>query len=199
MNRFQDENLGVSFFEHEIFVKCPKCEKRATIVKEDPSSYFSKRVLKCPNCFYSQVGRHQTFKVELKCHCSHCAAEINVSMKKVNEKKDSIAVRCLQCGNTDSYKPKNIPIEWFYKEIVEGKPTERYFGLPLWLSEGFRGESFWAYNYEHLAYLKKYISADLRERNDRTHWTLVEKLPNWIKAGKNREKLVKLITEIEKR
>ena len=80
-----------------------------------------------------------------------------------------------------------------------GKPVDNYFGLPLWLTENFRGNNFWAFNYEHLEYLKQYIAADLREKNDRQYWTLVEKLPTWITSAKNREKIVKLISELERK
>jgi ssDNA-binding Zn-finger/Zn-ribbon topoisomerase 1 len=196
-NRFQDKNLRISDFADETFVECPKCEKRAVITKDDPSSYFSERTLKCPSCFYSLSGRHQSFSVTLNCHCSHCAAELKVDMKNVNEKKDSIAVRCSNCGKTERYEPRNESQEWYFKGT--GKPSEGYFGLPFWLVENFRGNNFLAFNYKHLEYLKQYISADLRERNNRTHWTMVEKLPVWMKSAKNRDKLIKLITELERK
>jgi hypothetical protein len=195
--RFQDKNLRVSYFEDEIFVECPKCTKRAITIKDDPSSYFSERTLKCAHCFYSQKGRHQSFAVTLHCHCFHCAAPLNVDMKNVSEEKESIAVRCLNCGETEKYEPKNELQEWYFKST--GKPSDNYFGLPLWLTENFRGNNFWAFNYKHLEYLKQYISANLRERNTRTHWTMVEKLPNWMKTAKNRASLIKLITELERK
>ncbi len=171
-NRFQDKNMVLSQFENEIFVECPKCEKRAVLTKEEPLSYFSKRVLKCPNCFYSQMGRNESFNIELNCHCANCAAPIKIDIKNVSEKKETIAVKCSNCGKTENYKPRNISIEW--KHQTNGKPSENYLGLPLWLTENFKGNNFWAFNYKHLEYLKQYISAGLREKNDRTYWTMVE-------------------------
>jgi hypothetical protein len=197
MQRFKDENKRISYFEDEIFVACPKCEKRAVVTKDNPKSYFSKRTLKCPNCFHSQNGRKESFAIELKCHCSHCASELKVEMYDVNEKKETIAVKCSNCGKTENYTPRNISLERIYES--PGNPTENYFGLPLWLNAHFRGNVFWAFNYEHLEYLKQYISAELREKNGRTHWTMVEKLPNWIKSSKNRDKIVKLISELERK
>ncbi len=197
MNRFQDKNISIYHFEDEIFVECPKCEKRAIITKDNPKSYFSQRTLKCPNCFHSQNGRKESYAIELKCHCSHCASELKVEMPNVNEKKETIAVKCSSCGKTENYSPRNIAQEWKYEST--GKPSENYFGLPLWLTETFRGNNFWAFNYDHLEYLKQYISAELREKNGRTHWTMVEKLPDWMKSGKNRDKIVKLITELERK
>ena len=195
--RFQDKNLSLSHFDNEIFVECPKCAKRATVTKDIPNSYFSSRTLKCPNCFYSQSGRKETYDVELKCSCSHCASELKVHIPDVNEKKETIAVKCNNCGNTEVYRTRNIVQEWKFKDT--GKPSENYFGLPLWLNENFRGNVFWALNYDHLEYLKHYISAELREKNGRLGWTMVEKLPDWMKSGKNRVKLIKLITDLEKK
>lgn len=127
MNRFKDQNIRLSEFEDEIFVECPKCQLRAIVVKEEPITYFSRRILKCTNCFHSQVGRDVSYKIELDCHCSYCASEIKINLKNVNEKKEKIAIRCSNCGNTEDYKPRNIPIQWRYNNI--GKPTKQYFGL----------------------------------------------------------------------
>ena len=194
-NRFKDENYTLNNFQNEIFVECPKCSKRAVVKKETPYSYWSERVLSCPNCHYSQRGRKETYRVELKCNCSNCAVEINLTIPNVNEKKEKIAVKCKNCGITQDYEPRNISQEWLFSS--KGKETESYFGLPLWISSNFKNYTFWAFNYEHLEYLKSYISAELRERNNRTHWTMVEKLPVWMTSSKNRDKLIKVIKELE--
>ncbi|MEZ4859342.1 MAG: hypothetical protein R2781_11085 [Flavobacteriaceae bacterium] len=197
MKRFQDKNSTLNYFTNKVLVECPKCRKRAIVTKEEPVTYFSKSTLKCPNCFHSEKGRKESFSVELKCHCPNCAAEIEFIIPNVNEKKETVAITCSNCGTTENYNPRNIEIQWMY--LATGKPSDSYFGLPLWLTDNFRGNNFWAYNYEHLEYLKNYISADLREKNGRKHSTMVEKLPNWMKSGKNREKLLKLITELERK
>lgn len=195
--RFQDKNLTLSYFEDEIFVECPKCNKRATVTKDIPNSYFSSRTLKCTNCFYSQKGRKKTYAIELKCNCSHCSCELKVNLPTVNTKKETIAVKCNNCGNTEEYAPRNIAQEW--KFVNTGTPSDSYFGLPLWLTVNFKGNVLWALNYDHLEYLKNYVSAGLRERNGRLGWTMVEKLPEWMKSGKNRVGIMKLITSLEKK
>jgi hypothetical protein len=195
--RFQDKNISLSYFENEIFVECPICNKRATVTKDNPDTFFSSRTLKCTNCFYIQKGRKKTFEIELKCSCSHCASELRVNIPKVNVKKETIAVKCDNCGSTEEYAPRNIVQEWKFNST--GKPSDSYFGLPFWLSENFKGNILWAFNYYHLEYLKNYISAELRERNGRLGWTMVEKLPDWIKSAKNRTSLIKLISEMQKK
>lgn len=197
MNRFQDKNISLYYFENEIFVKCPKCQKRAVVAKDNPHSYYSSRTLKCVNCFYIQKGRKKTFDIALRCFCPNCTFQLKIDITDVKEKKETIAIKCTNCGATESYAPKNMVQEWQYSN--PGEPSDSYFGLSLWLVEKFRGNLLWALNYQHLQYLKEYIAATLREKNNRTHWTMVEKLPDWMKSGKNRDKLIKLINELEKK
>ena len=196
MKRFQDKNLTLSTFEDNVLVECPKCSKRA-IVSRTGQSYYSGRTIKCPNCMFSQINRKESFDVELKCNCSNCASEIRIQIPNVNEPKDKISVKCNSCGETQSYAPRNITLESIYE--YNGKPTEPYFQLPLWLVESVKGHSLWAYNHEHLSYLKEYVAADLREKNGRQFWTMVEKLPEWIKSSKNIEAVIRGIEKLEKK
>ncbi|UGU15961.1 hypothetical protein LS482_20065 [Sinomicrobium kalidii] len=197
MNRFQDKNIGIYHFDNKIIVECPKCRKRAIVTKDEPNKWLSQRTLKCMNCFYTQKGRKIYYQIELKRNCVECGNEINITIPNVNEQKETIIVKCKNCGDTQIHKPRNIEQVWRFLNI--GKPTEMYFGLPLWLTDNFKGHNFWALNYEHLTYLKEYISASLRERNGRTGWTIVEKLPDWIKSAKNRDKLLKVIEKLERK
>ncbi len=73
-----------------------------------------------------------------------------------------------------------------------------YFHAELWLQASFKNEIFWAYNLAHLLYLEQYIGATLREHKDRTHFTLLEKLPKFYHEAKNRIALLKLIEKLKK-
>lgn len=194
MKRFQDKNYTLGHFENEIFIQCPKCQLRAIISRDEPS-YFSTRRINCPNCSYTQIGRKESYRVELNCKCSNCAADIKFNIPSVNEKKEEVSIKCSNCGETNNYKPRNIRQEWLYE--YNGIPTDPYFQLPLWLTESVKGNILWAYNYEHLSYLKEYISADLREKYGRSGWTMVEKLPAWMTSGKNREAVLKGINKLD--
>lgn len=196
MNRFKDKHYTLESFDAEIFVVCPECSKRAVVTREGPR-YASKYSIKCPNCMFSQTGRKESFQLELRCNCSNCNSKIEVNIPNINKPKESITVKCKTCGISQDYKPRNIRIEWIYE--YNGLPTEPYYQLPLWLFENVKGNSLWAYNYAHLDYLKSYISADLRERDDRKFWTLVEKLPEWMQSAKNRESVLKGIGKLEKK
>ncbi|WP_126973399.1 hypothetical protein [Gynurincola endophyticus] len=72
-----------------------------------------------------------------------------------------------------------------------------YFDNDLWLQHPFKNDIFWAYNLTHLEYLERYIAAGLREHTDRTHFTLLEKLPKFYHEAKNRETLLKIIQKLK--
>jgi hypothetical protein len=42
--------------------------------------------------------------------------------------------------------------------------VDNCFGLPLWLQTPCIGRTLWAFNARHLAYLKQFLQAELRER-----------------------------------
>jgi len=94
---------------------------------------------------------------------------------------------------------------WLYKEVPTAlsqtasieMPAHVYFDATLWLQHAFKNEIFYAYNHKHLEYLERYISATLREHNDRTHFTLLEKLPKFYHEAKNREGLLKIIGKLK--
>lgn len=58
------------------------------------------------------------------------------------------------------------------------------------------GETLWAYNEAHVAFLEQYVAATLRERRShRWGWgrnsSLESRLPRWIQAAKNRAAVLK--------
>lgn len=77
--------------------------------------------------------------------------------------------------------------------------AHQYFGAELWLQHPFKNDVFLAFNGEHLNYLEQYIAADLREHKDRTHFTLLEKLPKFYHEAKNRKNLLSIIQKLRKK
>ena len=83
-------------------------------------------------------------------------------------------------------------------EIRDGR--EPYFGLELWFLTSFQGKPVWALNREHLAYLIGYLSADLREKPPgRAKMTQADHLPTFMKTAKNRERIVKLLRQMQEK
>lgn len=140
-NRFQDKNLILCNFYHEVWVVCPSCAKKA--------------------------------------------------MTTVNFETKTARLFCLHCGYNKESITTLIP-----KGTVK-MAASWYFEVELWLKAPFKNEVFWAYNDKHLEYLERYISATLREHKDRTHFTLLEKLPKFYHEAKNREGLLKIISKLK--
>ncbi len=88
---------------------------------------------------------------------------------------------------------------FFYAgEIKNGK--EPYFGLELWFLTSFHDKPVWALNREHLAYLIDYLSADLREKPFSIPGkTQADHLPAFMKTAKNRERIVRLLKDMQKK
>ena len=74
-----------------------------------------------------------------------------------------------------------------------------WFGLPLWLHTHVRGQVLWALNAEHLAFMRGYVSATLRERQPGRNQSVASRLPRWLKDASMREPVLKGIEELEEK
>ncbi|THB65618.1 MAG: hypothetical protein D6B27_08290 [Gammaproteobacteria bacterium] len=100
---------------------------------------------------------------------------------------------CSSCGYFEQSRPKsimrmNIDCDWV-------------FGYPLFLKADCCGKELVAYNIEHLNYLRSIVAGKQRSRrkNSEYGWSngsVLSRLPSWIKAAKNREKILKVIDRL---
>lgn len=139
----------------------------------------------------SQLNRFQdenlvlsNFYQEVWVVCPSCAKK---AIATVNFETKTARLFCVQCGY-------NKETNTF---LIFNSAAHCYFKADLWLKASFKNEQFWAYNNKHLEYLERYISATLREHKDRTHFTLLEKLPKFYHEAKNREGLLKIIAKLK--
>ena len=121
-------------------------------------------------------------------HCPKCHKK--AAIEKVGEKKNDLFSKEILYCNYCGYNKKGSLI--FNSKLFE-----------LWLKIDCNGKELWAFNEEHLKYLKEYIQAKIRERNkdEELGWSnqsIESRLPNWIKSAKNREKILKCIKKLEK-
>lgn len=119
--------------------------------------------------------------------CPKCSKEALV----INQKNETGIFRKLVCNNC-SHTEQEVSGKTYQNASV-GDPI---FNLPLWLQGEFKGDVLWACNREHLREIRNYVASKLRERQTLTHTTMVEKLPQFIKAAKNREGILKLIDKM---
>ena len=111
-------------------------------------------------------------------------------------------VVCPFCGTVMQGRVHKKKDAYYYiDEIKNG--YEPYFGLELWFLSAFRGRPVWAFNREHLAYLIDYLDADLRESPAQyraqygTMRTQADHLPAFMKTAKNRERIVKILKNMQ--
>ncbi|UOG72951.1 hypothetical protein MTX78_12515 [Hymenobacter tibetensis] len=181
----------------EFLVECPKCLRAATVTTSSPY-FFCDGQLNCDNCQHSEKAADLIrYRVSVKRYCDNCGTQfekvIPTTIRKVNE----LTISCPQCGITRTFKARNDEVRISYGNT--GLGNDPIFHLPLWLQHTVKAQLLWAYNRHHLQDIKQYISAKLRERQARTHTTMVERLPNFIKASKNRNALLKAIEKMEQK
>ena len=142
--------------------------------------------------FQDQNHRLTHFEKEVWVVCPQCAKQ---AVAQLREEAKEARLNCKHCGYS---KQKTMLVQ--YQEgkcAVLNQAAHAYFEAQLWFKAPFKKDVFWAYNPEHLAYLEDYISAKLREHKDRTHFTLLEKLPKFYHEAKNREGLLKVIEKLK--
>lgn len=182
----------------EFLVACPKCHKDALVTTSSGYSA-SKGKLTCSNCMFSEhSGDLVRYSMIVKRHCDNCGKSINAEIPNQKEPSKQVTIPCPHCGITRTFEPRNEPYRLVYR-TTSGVATDPVFNLPLWLQEEVRGNLFWAYNRRHLRDIKSYVQAKLRERQSEGYTTMVERLPQFIKEAKNRESVLKVIEQLERR
>lgn len=106
-------------------------------------------------------------------------------------------VTCPHCQVVANYQPRNVA--YILKAETNELAADPLFNLPLWYQCNVKGNSFWAYNRQHLADIKEYVNSQLRERQTPYFSTMVERLPTFIKLAKNRIAILKGIDNMEKK
>lgn len=145
------------------------------------------------NRFQDQNLRLKDFQEEVAVTCPKCEKKAQATVN-FEEKKAKLV--CSHCG---FYESKSTLLTHLGFAAHFQTSADSYFGADLWYAASFKNDYFFAYNEAHLLYLEQYIGAKLREHKDRSHFTLLEKLPKFYHEAKNREALLKLIEKLKKK
>ena len=126
------------------------------------------------------------------CPTRHACAKV---VPRRAEEQGYFAPRRLVCGACGLVR------EWQETGVAHHPGVDWYFHLPLWLSTPCCGEVLWAHNWRHLRAIEEYVAATLREKvRDPEHgWTnrsMLNRLPRWMKAAKNRDEVLKAIRRL---
>ncbi|MGI4872981.1 MAG: hypothetical protein ACRYFX_17610 [Janthinobacterium lividum] len=191
-DRYEGPITTIYSYTNECLVKCPSCQRPAIVTV---ANSYSTAKLTCNYCNYSETAADRIrYKVSVRDNCDNCGKLISKVIPHSKKPVDGFAISCSACEETRIYRATN---EEYTRPYNYG--ADPVFHLPLWLQETVRGNLFWAYNRRHLHDIKQYVTAKLRERQDIKYTTMVETLPNFIKAAKNREAMLKAIEKLERK
>jgi len=194
-HRYSGEPLRLYDFMYECIVCCPKCEADA-VVNIPWFSDVNNASLKCFRCHFTEdMGSRKRYRLPAIATCHVCSSKLTPSMDNFKKIPPYIKQICGQCKAENTIKENWESYHLKYNEQGINDPA---FGLPLWLIESVKGNILWAFNYKHLAEIKNYVKANLRERTtDKFKMTMVEKLPEFITSHKNRNLDLKSIQKME--
>ena len=124
-------------------------------------------------------------------HCGKCARTAPIGKK---DHRTLARFSCTHCGASKDREVQGWTI---------GLPSDWYFDVPLWLQMPCCGETLWAYNREHLEYLRSYVAADHRTRNSDanakiSNATMASRLPKWMITAKHRNEVLRCIDALQK-
>ena len=141
-----------------------------------------------PTRFNDENKTLSDFSNEVWVVCPACSKR---AVARADYQLNKARLFCVQCGYSKEFSNE------IAKNITVNQPAHLFFDAELWLQAPFKNELFIAYNGSHLEYLERYISAKLREHKDRSHFTLLEKLPKFYGKSQNREGLLKIIAKLK--
>jgi hypothetical protein len=198
--RFVDKGRSLASFADDFLVRCPRCQATARVSR--PWNHEARRwqaaKVVCRTCGFAR-GEDATswsgpVTLHIRCRCGHCGRRIHLTRPASATPPDrTLAVRCDGCGHTTdttfSTSPRRVP----------DNPADECFGLPLALRTPCAGHTFWAFNPAHLAYLKDFLQADLRERTPTaTNRSVASRLPPWLKQRRHRGEALRAVARLER-
>lgn len=146
------------------------------------------------------------FMKEMLVVCPACGKKAVIKMPDTDKQQESdTRLICTNCGYSKRLDemPDLILHVSKYKAIkgkiqVVGGAIDPWFHLPLWLKVDCCEHVLWAYNYEHLYFLKTHIGAKLRERNtvENSNKSIGSRLPKWMTSKNNRDTVLKTIDQL---
>jgi hypothetical protein len=184
-------------FNKKVWVRCPNCNGLAEITTDrEGSIYFVHYTsnFKCYSCneskLISGLKLNGTYQGIINSPCSFCNEQLSYTIEPVTTMVTFETLVCKNCGTTNK---KLIS----YQRLRDYRPIDPFFYFELWLQFEFKSEIIWFYNLDHLSFVKGYISSKLRPDNTRQKYSLVSNLPKFMLLAKNRDAIVKKITELE--
>ena len=197
MPRFQDDGKYLSEFMSCVRVKCPFCGQDGVVTVADHSASGNSRATRSFSCSHCASSFSQAddrwfgpFSGHARRRCRRCGRWLEKQLPHREVRRDTVELDCPGCGATSLSE-----VNWLR---VIASTRDPWFGLPLWLHTPCCGHALWALNENHLELLRAYVSATIRERVPNRNASLVSRLPDWLKAAKNRDAVLRSVAKLER-
>ena len=182
-------------FADTFFVECPAC-RNAAIVKIPGAFHTKKAAAHCIKCnWQTDYEARQIYQPADNAICAECNTKLPPSTIKLPKINKFAIINCEKCT------AQNRVVRWT-KSTLKYNQTgiiEPVFGLNLYFQAQIGSNTLWVINEKHLHVILQFTEAKLRQKADVSYrMTFVEKLPKFIIAAKNREKVLETLLRWEK-
>ena len=191
MKRFYDQEKYEVEFTRHIQVVCPKCGMQATVLSDDYRWKAKVVKVSCLSCGYNENWKPGPRGLSIgvvKRRCIYCGRRLEKKFTAIPHPHQAR----LECSSCHTVMLEAVT--WYSQK--NGPASDPYFGYSLWYSGLVNGQVLWAYNLEHLEFIKQYVAATVRLREPNKNATLASRLPSWILEKNNREAVLKEIKKI---
>jgi hypothetical protein len=196
-SRFVDVGKYLSNFADEVHVCCVRCCQPGVVLAHSQGWRWNAQ-FDCHQCQLRLRTERCDWVGPIRLHgrrpCGYCghkwleASKVSQWLKKA---LTTASVECVVCKHVSS-------LELTSSRHYCAAAQDPHFGMPLRLIEAMPEGELWVYNARHLAQLKAYVTAKLRERTANAgNSSMFSRLPSWIKKGKNREAVLKHLQRLE--
>ncbi|MGY5449555.1 hypothetical protein ACVFI8_01175 [Agarivorans sp. MS3-6] len=197
--KYIDEGYPLLYWAKLIEAICPKCAG-VGVIRGKPDHRDWHASFMCGCCHHSLTSERDKWHGPLKAFgsrpCSRCGHQ-SVLVSLLFDHPSQITskhghAKCPECQSLNEIELS------FSRTAPTDNAVDPFFGLELALKEPTRHGVVWAYSAPHLAELKAYISAQHRI-SAQEKWSYFGRLPQWIKLSKNRQMVLKAISNLERR
>ena len=135
---------------------------------------------------------------EVICVCPKCdgPARITADSKyALPWRPYDVKLVCLKCPHRESW-----PSQKWKSDFVHYNPSsgyEPYFGYQLYFQEPVGQNNLAIFSKKHFADLTEYIEAKHKPSPENRKWSMVNRLPKWIKLSKNRTAVIRALNRIK--
>ncbi len=204
--RFEDLGLPLGAYAMQALVGCPSCAGpalvRSATWRINPAGTNKERAtVQCLQCSFRRVRPDDvwfgpwTGYARQRCTCcGHKWLRTTLASKnKHGNPPPSVAIVCPGCGTSNT-----VAITW-YHDGFSADPLDPTFGLPLWLQTPCCGQVLWAYNRQHISTIRMYVAASHRVRASPMKWSMLTRLPTWVKLAKHRAAVLSACDQLDQK